>query len=55
MVRGSIARAERSVSLHAKAGEKLDETFIAKNAPRVKQAVETFGRFLSDVKAKKAA
>lgn len=33
-----------------KSGEALDDAFIAKNAPRVKQAVETFGQFLQDVK-----
>jgi aspartate aminotransferase len=36
-------------------GEKLDEAFIAKNAPRVKAAVEAFGQFLKDAKQAKAA
>lgn len=36
-------------------GEKLDEAFIAKHAPRVKEAVETFQRFIRDAKQAKAA
>lgn len=36
-------------------GEALNEAFIAKNAPRVKAAVEAFGQFLKDVKQAKAA
>lgn len=36
-------------------GEKLDEAFINKNAPRVKASIETFGQFLKDAKQAKAA
>lgn len=39
-------------------GEALDDAFIAKNAPRVKAAAETFAQFISDLesgKAKRAA
>ncbi len=36
-------------------GEKLDEAFIAKNAPRVKAAVETFGTFIASAKQSAAA
>jgi hypothetical protein len=36
-------------------GEKLDEAFIAKNAPRVKAAVEAFGQFVKSATQAKAA
>lgn len=36
-------------------GEKLDDAFIAKNAPRVKAAVEAFQQFIADAKQAKAA
>ncbi len=36
-------------------GEKLDEAFIARNAPRVKAAVAEFGEFLKAAKQSKAA
>lgn len=38
-----------------RSGEKLDEAFIVKNAPRVKAATEAFAEFLKEAKQAKAA
>lgn len=36
-------------------GETLNEAFVAKNAPRVKEAVETFAQFVADISQKSKA